>query len=163
MDSLEQLVILLVEDDPADQKLIKNSLRSQQTATELYAVSSGEEALEFLCHNGRYDEGSAQPDLILLDLNMPGMGGREFLKQIKDNNSLKQIPVIILTNSNSERDIMDSYKLQAAGYIHKPATLEQINAVTEKIAEYWFVLCKLPPKECLRNGENRRITENSYL
>ncbi len=139
---------LLVEDDPADQKLIKNNLQNLKVANELHAVSSGEEALDFLHHRCDYAGGTDQPDLILLDLNMPGMGGKEFLKQIKGDEGLKQIPVVILTTSNSERDILDSYKLQAAGYINKPVTLEQFKQVTQKIEQYWFLLCKLPPKEC---------------
>ena len=139
---------LLVEDDPADQKLIKNNLQNLKVANELHAVSSGEEALDFLHHRCDYTGGTDQPDLILLDLNMPGMGGKEFLKQIKGDEGLKQIPVVILTTSNSERDILDSYKLQAAGYINKPVTLEQFKQVTQKIEQYWFLLCKLPPKEC---------------
>ncbi len=148
MATLEPVTILLVEDDLADQKLIKNTLQNQKVANELHAVSSGEEALDFLHHRCDYAGGTDQPDLILLDLNMPGMGGKEFLRQIKDDEGLKQIPVVILTTSNSERDILDSYKLQAAGYVHKPVTLEQFKQVAQKIEQYWFLLCKLPPKEC---------------
>jgi len=85
--------------------------------------------------------------LILLDLNMPGMGGKEFLKQIKADEVLKQIPVVILTTSNAERDIMDSYKLQAAGYVHKPVSLDEFKQVMGEIEDYWFMLCKLPSKE----------------
>ncbi len=148
MATLEPVTILLVEDDLADQKLIKNTLQNQKVANELHAVCSGEEALDFLHHRCDYAGGTDQPDLILLDLNMPGMGGKEFLRRIKDDEGLKQIPVIILTTSNSERDILDSYKLQAAGYVHKPVTLEQFKQVMQKIEQYWFSLCKLPPKEC---------------
>ncbi len=120
MVNLESLIILLVEDDPADQKLIKIFLQHQKVTKELYIVNSGEEALDFLYHCGDCGNGTAQPDLILLDLNIPGMGGKEFLRQIKDDRGLKQIPVVILTTSNSERDIVDSFKLQAAGYVQKP-------------------------------------------
>jgi CheY-like chemotaxis protein len=140
--------ILLVEDDLADQKLIKNSLQNQNVLDELYVVSSGEEAMDLLYHRGDHVNGTAQPDLILLDLNMPGMGGKEFLRQVKGDEGLKQVPVVILTTSNSERDILDSYKLQAAGYIHKPGSLEQLKEVMQKIEQYWIVLCKLPIKEC---------------
>ena len=140
--------ILLVEDDLADQKLIKNSLQNQNVADELYVANSGEDALDFLHHRCDYAGGTDQPDLILLDLNMPGMGGKEFLRRIKDDEDLKQIPVVILTTSNSERDILDSYKLQAAGYIHKPGSLEHLKEIMQKIEQYWFVLCKLPTKEC---------------
>ena len=148
MANLEPIRLLLVEDDLADQKLIKNSLQNQRFANELHVVSNGEEALDFLYHRGDHANGTAQPDLILLDLNMPGLGGKEFLKQIKDDKDLKQVPVVILTTSNSERDILDSYKLQAAGYVHKPGTLEQLKEVMQKLEQYWFILCKLPPKEC---------------
>jgi CheY-like chemotaxis protein len=117
--NLEQTVILLVDDDPADQKLVKFFLQNQGITKELYIVNSGQEALDFLCHCGDYGTGTTKPDLILLDLNMPGMGGREFLRQIKDDKDLRQIPVVILTTSSSERDIVDSFKLQAAGYVHK--------------------------------------------
>ena len=120
MANLESLKILLVEDDPADQKLIKIFLQNLKVDEGLYIVNSGEEALDFLYNRGDYSNGTAQPDLILLDLSMPGMGGREFQRQIQDDRSLKQIPVVILTTSNSERDIVDSFKLQAAGYVHKP-------------------------------------------
>ena len=147
MIELEPITILLVEDDPADQKLIKTSLKYQRIANDLYVVSSGEEGIDFLYHHGDYSNGCPRPDLILLDLNMPGMGGKEFLKRIKDDENFKQIPVVILTNSESERDILDSYKLQASGYVNKPVTLDEFKKVMEKIEAYWFVLCKRPPKQ----------------
>lgn len=147
MVKLVPLTILLVEDDPADQKLIKASLKDQKIANDLCIVSSGEEGIDFLCHRGDYNNGHIIPDLILLDLNMPGMGGKEFLKRIKADENLKQIPVVILTTSDSERDIIESYKLQASGYVHKPVTLDEFKQVMEKIEEYWFMLCKRPPKQ----------------
>ena len=109
MANLEPLKILLVEDDPADQKLIKIFLQNLKVDEELYIVNSAEEALDFLYNRGDYRNVTTQPDLILLDLNMPGMGGREFQRQLQDDRSLKQIPVVILTTSNSERVL--SYKL----------------------------------------------------
>ena len=147
MPELEPITILLVEDDPADQKLIKTSLKHQRIANELRIVNSGEEALDFLHHSGNYVKDAPHPDLILLDLNMPGMGGKEFLKRIKDDDNLKHIPVVILTTSESERDILDGYKLQASGYVNKPVTLDEFKEVMEKIETYWFVLCKRPPKQ----------------
>ena len=147
MVRIEPLTILLVEDDPADQKLIKTSMKNQRIANELRIVNSGEEALDFLQHGGDYSDDCPRPDLILLDLNMPGMGGKEFLKRIKDDENFKQIPVVILTTSDSERDILDSYKLQASGYVNKPVTLDEFKKVMERIKEYWFVLCKRPPKQ----------------
>ena len=147
MDGLEPLAILLVEDDPADQKLIKTSLRNQKIANEVYTVQSGEEGMDFLHRHGNYSNGTPQPDLILLDLNMPGMGGKEFLRRIKGEENLKQIPVVILTTSDAERDIIDSYKLQASGYVRKPVTLEEFKEAMGKLKEYWFLLCKRLPKE----------------
>jgi CheY-like chemotaxis protein len=147
MVEFEPIRILLVEDDQADQKLIKLSLRNQRIANEFYVVNSGEEGMDFLHRHGSYSDGNPRPDLILLDLNMPGMGGKEFLKRIKDDESLKQIPVVILTTSDSERDIIDSYRLQASGYVHKPLTLDGFKEVMGKIKEYWFVICKRLPKE----------------
>jgi CheY-like chemotaxis protein len=144
MNNAAPLTILLVEDDPADQKLIKTSLRNQRIANDLQVANSAEEALSFL-HSRQDDSGGVvRPNLILLDLNMPGMGGKEFLKQIKGDESLKDIPVVILTTSNSDRDIVDSYRLQAAGYVHKPVSLDEFKQVMSEIEDYWFVLCRLP-------------------
>jgi CheY-like chemotaxis protein len=147
MEELAPLVILLVEDDLADQKLTKTSLRSEKIANDLYCVQTGEEGMDFLYRRGNYSNGTPRPDLILLDLNMPGMGGKEFLRQVKEEERLKQIPVVILTTSEAEKDIIDSYKLQASGYVHKPVTLEEFKEGMKKLKEYWFVLCKRVPKE----------------
>ena len=147
MAKLEPLTILLVEDDLADQKLIKISLRRQKVANDLCVVSSGEEGMDFLHRRGDYKSGAPRPDLILLDLNMPGMGGKEFLRRIKEDEKLKQIPVVILTTSEAEKDIIDSYKLQASGYVHKPVTLEEFKEAMKKLKAYWFLLCKRVPKE----------------
>lgn len=148
MIELRPITILLVEDDQADQKLIKVSLESQLVANDLYVVNTGEEGMDFLHQRGDYSSVVPRPDLILLDLNMPGMGGKEFLKRIKDDKNLKQIPVVIVTTSDLEKDIIDSYDLQASGYVRKPVTLDGFKEVMKKIGEYWFVLCKRPPKEC---------------
>ena len=147
MIQLEPLTILLVEDDRADQKLIRRSLEDQKIANDLEIVNSGEEGLEFL--NGctqRFHE-KELPDLILLDLNMPGMGGKEFLRRVKNEEHFKQIPVVILTTSDSDKDILDSYKLQASGYVKKPVTLDDFKLVMKGIEEYWFMLCKRPHVE----------------
>ena len=147
MVELEPLAILLVEDDLADQKLVKSSLTEQKIANDLYIVGNGEEGMDFLYRRGNYSDGTPRPELILLDLNMPGMGGKEFLKRIKENTNLKQIPVVILTTSDAEKDIIDSYKLQASGYVRKPVTLDEYKQAMEKLKEYWFLLCKRVPKE----------------
>ncbi len=147
MEKIKPASILLVEDDPGDQKLIKVSLKNQKIANELHIVGSGEEAMEFLYHCGKYSDGMPFPDLILLDLKMPGMGGKEFLRRIKQDERMKKIPVVILTSSDSEKDILDSYNLQASGYVKKPVELEDFKRVVKEINEYWFIICKLPPKE----------------
>jgi len=110
-------------------------------------VSSGEEGLDFLYQRDKYSSGVPRPDLILLDLNMPGMGGKEFLRQMKEDEDLKTIPVVILTTSDSDQDILDSYNLQASGYVKKPVDMEEFRDAIKEIGEYWFVICKLPPKE----------------
>ena len=147
MKELRPVTLLLVEDDPGDQKLIKVSLKNQKIANELHIVGSGEEAMDFLYHRGKYSERTPLPDLILLDLKMPGMGGKEFLRRIKQDERMKKIPVVILTSSDSEKDILDSYNLQASGYIKKPVELGGFKRVMKEMGEYWFVICKLPPKE----------------
>ncbi|NQE06133.1 putative methanogenesis regulatory protein FilR2 [ANME-1 cluster archaeon GoMg1] len=147
MEKIRPATILLVEDDPGDQKLIKVSLKNQKIANELYIVGSGEEAMEFLYHRGNYSAETPLPDLILLDLKMPGMGGKEFLRRIKQDEKMKKIPVVILTSSDSEKDILDSYNLQASGYIKKPVELGDFKRVMKEIGAYWFIICKLPPKE----------------
>ena len=147
MEELKPATILLVEDDPGDQKLITVSLRNQKIANEVHIAGSGEEAMEFLYRRGKYSDGAPLPDLILLDLNMPGMGGKEFLRQIKEDETMRLIPVVILTSSDSDDDVLDTYNLHASGYIKKPVKLEDFKRVVKAIKEYWFVLCRLPPQE----------------
>jgi len=145
--SVATLNILLVEDDPADQKLIKSMIEKQNIGHNLRATRSAEEALDFLRSGESFAEGFTQPDLIMLDLNMPGMGGKEFLKLVKNDDGLKQIPVVILTCSTSEVDVLDSYKLQAAGFITKPAGLADLERVVRESINYWSISCRLPCKE----------------
>lgn len=142
-----KLTMMLVEDDPADLKLIKSIMERPGLAHNIVIKKSAEEAIDFLSSCKNSAELSTRPDLVLLDLNMPGLGGREFLKTVKADEALKQIPIVILTSSTSERDISDSYKLWAAGFITKPAGLNELEQVMRGIIEYWFVLCKLPLKE----------------
>jgi CheY-like chemotaxis protein len=147
MIQLEPLTILLVEDDRADQKLIQRSLEDQKIANDLEIVNSGEEGLGFLKDRIQYSDRNPLPDLILLDLNMPGMGGKEFLRRVKNDDRFKMIPVVILTTSDSDKDILDTYRLQASGYVKKPVTLEEFKLVMKGIEEYWFMLCKRPSVE----------------
>jgi len=147
MEKIKPATILLVEDDLGDQKLITVSLKNQKLGNEVRIAGSGEEAMDYLYQRGKYSHGTSRPDLILLDLNMPGMGGKEFLRQIKQDEGLKIIPVVILTSSDSDEDILATYNLHASGYVKKPVKLEDFKHVVKGINDYWFVLCKLPPRE----------------
>ena len=142
MENLKPATILLVEDDPGDQKLIKLSLERQKISNDVFVVETGEEALDYLSRSKAGDSECPSIDLILLDLNMPGMGGKEFLRRIKDDDQLDTIPVVILTTSNSDQDVFESYKLHAAGYIRKPVSLEGFREVIHDLEEYWFVICR---------------------
>lgn len=153
MTNLKAVVILLVEDDPGDQKLITKSLMNEKIVNDLHIVNSAEEALEYLKDSRAGSSTAPKPDLIMLDLNMPGIGGREFLKRLKNDDEFDSIPVVILTTSDSERDVLESFKLQAAGYIKKPVTMEGFQAVVHDLSEYWFVVCKRLTNE-YKHGEN---------
>jgi CheY-like chemotaxis protein len=142
MNNMRPVTILLVEDDAADQKLITQSLRAEKVSNQIQTASSGEAAMEYMTAALAGDAARPLPDLVLLDLNMPGMGGKEFLRQLKQNPSLVDIPVVILTTSDMDRDILDSYKLQASGYIKKPCGLAEFQTVMKSLNEYWFVICK---------------------
>lgn len=142
MDTYKPVVILLVEDDLGDQKLTKQALCGDKVGNELKIVNNAEEALEYLDKAQKEEADYPMPDLILLDLNMPGIGGREFLRRQKDIPALETIPVVVLTTSDSDKDVLDSYKLQAAGYIRKPANLEGFRMTMEDLTDYWFVICR---------------------
>jgi CheY-like chemotaxis protein len=147
MEALAPLVILLVEDDLGDQKLIKLSLRNEKIANDLYTVQSGEEGMDFLHHRGKYNDGTPQPDLILLDLNMPRKDGREALAEIKNDPLLRYIPVVVLTTSKAEEDIMRSYDIGAASYITKPVTFDGLVEAIRGLGQYWVQIVRLPVKE----------------
>lgn len=145
MRDLKAVNILLVEDDLGDQKLIKNSLAKQKISNEIFVADSGEDALEYLASSKTGDGDHPMPDLILLDLNMPGMGGKEFLKRIKEDSQLDTIPVVILTTSDSDQDILETYKLHASGYIKKPVNLQGFQEVITQLEGYWFTICRRVP------------------
>ncbi len=142
MDKYKAVVILLIEDDIGDQKLTKQAFSGDKVGNELKIVNSAEEALEYLEQSKQGERGCPMPDLILLDLNMPGMGGRDLLKQLKDDPILDAIPVVVLTTSDSDRDVLESFQLQAAGYIKKPANLEGFSQTMHDLTDYWFVICR---------------------
>ena len=152
MGRYKAVVILLVEDDMGDQKLTRQSLSKGKVGNDLRIVSTAEEGLEYLQRSKQGDEECPMPDLILLDLNMPGMGGKNFLKKLKSDEQLNSIPVVILTTSDTDRDVLETYQLQAAGYIKKPASLEGFQEIMRDLTDYWFVICKRVEHSCVESN-----------
>jgi CheY-like chemotaxis protein len=142
---VESIDILLVEDNPGDVRLTKEALRDGKLINSMIVVANGVEALEFLRRQGRYAD-AGRPDLILLDLNLPRKDGREVLAEIKADADLKRIPVVVITSSSAETDILKSYNLGANCYITKPVNLEQFVSVVKSIEYFWLGIVKLPPK-----------------
>ena len=140
-----QIEILLVEDSPGDIRLTQEALADAKIHNRMSVVNDGIQALEFLRNEGDNPD-APRPDLILMDLNMPRMDGRECLEKIKADEKLKSIPVVILTTSEAERDIAQSYQLQANCYISKPVDLDQFIEVVAAIEQFWFSIVKLPPR-----------------
>jgi CheY-like chemotaxis protein len=137
--------ILLVEDNPADVRLTREALVAGKVLNRLSVVSDGLEALAFLRHEGQYGK-SPRPDLILLDLNMPHMDGRDLLRIVKTDPDFHFIPVVILTTSDAEQDILKSYDLHANSYITKPVDMEQFIRVVRSMEDFWFQIAKLPSR-----------------
>lgn len=135
--------ILLVEDNPADVELMLESLEENKVDNVISVVNDGEEAMAFLHREGRFAD-APRPDIILLDLNLPVKDGREVLTEIKSDENLKSIPVVILTTSKAEEDILKTYKLHANCYITKPVDLDQFIKVVKMIEEFWFSIVRLP-------------------
>jgi two-component system, chemotaxis family, response regulator Rcp1 len=137
--------ILVVEDNPGDARLIMEVLKSDKIYNSLHIVKDGVEAMDFLHQEGKFAD-VPRPDLIFLDLNLPKKDGREVLAEIKSDERFKQIPVVIMTMSKSEEDILKSYKLHANCFVTKPIDLDQFVKVVESIEDFWFSLVKLPLK-----------------
>jgi chemotaxis family two-component system response regulator Rcp1 len=137
--------ILLVEDNPADVRLTQEALRESKLANNLHTVGDGVEALRFLRRDGDH-AGAPRPDLVLLDLNLPRMGGREVLEEVKADPDLRRIPVVILTTSEAEQDVVRSYELHANAYVRKPVDFDRFTEVVRLIEDFWFTVVKLPPK-----------------
>lgn len=135
--------VLLVEDNKGDVLLTKRAFEGGGIASELMVANTGEEALAILKKEPTYMH-YATPDLILLDLNLPQMNGLEILKKIKEDNALKYIPVIILSSSCADQDVLNSYNFHANSYIMKPANLESFNDLVQKLEQFWFNLVVLP-------------------
>ena len=135
--------ILLVEDNPGDIRLTREVLKEARVINTLHTVPDGEEALKFLRKEGEFKD-KPRPDLILLDLNLPKKDGREVLKEIKDDEDLRRIPVVVLSTSSAAQDIEKSYNLYANCYITKPVDLEQFIKVVHAIESFWLTIVKLP-------------------
>jgi chemotaxis family two-component system response regulator Rcp1 len=135
--------VLLVEDSPGDVRLTREAFRDANPAIHLHVAEDGVEAMAFLRREGRHAD-APRPDFILLDLNLPRMDGREVLVQIKADESLRTIPTVILTTSESEADIVQSYQLQANCYLSKPVQLEAFDSLVKSINDFWLTKAKLP-------------------
>ncbi|MFX1489667.1 MAG: response regulator [Promethearchaeota archaeon] len=138
--------ILLVEDNAADIRLTKEVLQEIEFVKNLNVVRDGVEAINFLKNKGKYSE-VILPDLILLDLNLPKKGGLEVLKEIKEDEDLKSIPVVILTISDVEDDIIKAYNLHVNSYVIKPLEMREFHKIIESIMNYWFIIVKLPERK----------------
>jgi CheY-like chemotaxis protein len=142
---LKPIDVLLVEDDPGDTLMITEAFAENKVRNRLSTVTDGVEALAFLRREGRYAE-APRPDLVLLDLNLPRKDGREVLEEIKDDPQLRTIPVVVLTTSEAEEDILRSYQLAANAYITKPIDLNEFIAVVRSIENFWLSIVRLPPQ-----------------
>lgn len=142
--SVRPIEILLIEDDDDDVRLTKKAFENDRILNRVHRVEDGIEALEFLRREGMFT-GAVRPDLILLDLNMPRMSGREVLKEIKEDTQFCSIPVVVLTTSDDERDVAASYQHLANSYVTKPVDLNKLREVLKTLRDYWFSVVRLPP------------------
>ena len=137
--------VLLVEDDPGDVLMTQEAFEEHKVRNRLNVVTDGTEALAYLRQEGHFSD-AVRPDLILLDLNLPRRDGREVLREIKNDPSLRQIPVVVLTTSQADEDILRSYELHANAYVTKPVDFERFIAVVRQIDEFFVSVVKLPPR-----------------
>jgi two-component system, chemotaxis family, response regulator Rcp1 len=142
-DDSKLVDILLVEDNEGDARLAMEAMRDSKIRNTLHHVSDGEEAMAFLRKEGKYAK-APRPDLVLLDLNLPKKDGRQVLAEIKNDDGLKRIPVVILTVSSAEEDILKSYNLHANCFITKPIDLSQFMKVVRSVEDFWLTIVKLP-------------------
>lgn len=145
IDSGKVVDILLVEDSPGDVRLAQEALKESKMRNKLYVAEDGVEAMAFLRQEGKY-KNAPRPDLILLDLNLPRKSGREVLVEVKSDDDLKRIPVVVLTVSRDEEDILKAYNHHVNCYITKPIDFSQFIKVTRSIEEFWLTIVRLPPK-----------------
>lgn len=135
--------ILLVEDNPADARLTQEAIGETHFQHRIHWVEDGEEAMEFLQNEGEYED-APRPDLILLDLNLPGMDGREVLAEVKSDDDLGMIPVVVLTTSTAQQDLLYSYGLRANSYVNKPIDRKRFNVMIQSVLDYWINIAVLP-------------------
>lgn len=141
---LQPVTILLIEDEPADARLTQIALQRARLVNDLYIVTDGEQALDFLHQRGDYAD-APRPDLVLLDLNLPRVSGYDVLAEIRATEALTAIPVIVLTSSTASLDVLESYRRHASCFISKPVQLEEFMEVIRAIEQFWFTIVKLPP------------------
>ncbi len=141
-----RIVILLAEDDPGDQELTRRALTQESFHVDLRIVEDGEEALDYLLRRGAFadPQKSPRPDLMLLDLNMPRVNGREVLCEMKKHEDIARVPVVVLTTSEQEADILRSYDLGCSSYIQKPVDIDQFTLAVQQLGAYWFRVVTLP-------------------
>ena len=144
VDENRPVEILLVEDNPGDERLTREALKEGKVYSNLHWVKDGVEAMDFLRRQGKYKD-VPRPDIILLDLNLPKKDGREVLQEIKTDDQLKRIPVVVLTTSKAEEDVLRSYNLHANCYVTKPVDLEKFIVVVKSIDVFWLTVVTLPP------------------
>jgi CheY-like chemotaxis protein len=144
----DDIIILYAEDDPEDRMLVEDAMEESRLANEMHFVEDGEELLDYLHRRGKYaDFGNAPlPGLILLDLNMPKKDGREALQEIKTDPDLKRIPIVVLTTSKAEEDILSTYNLGVNGFVIKPVTFESLVSILKTVSKYWFEIVEPPPQ-----------------
>ncbi|MBW7886480.1 MAG: response regulator [Caldilineaceae bacterium] len=144
---VQSITILIAEDDPDDQLLTREALEENKLGNDLFFVSDGQELLDYLAQRGRFADPviAPRPDLILLDLNMPRLDGREALARIKSDPIMRRIPIVVLTTSKAEEDILRTYDLGVNSFIVKPVTFESLVSVIRTLTQYWFSIVQLPP------------------
>ena len=144
----DEIIILYAEDDPEDRMLVEDAMEESRLVNEMHFVEDGEELMDYLYRRGKFANMSNAPlpGLILLDLNMPKKDGREALGEIKADENLKRIPIVVLTTSKAEEDILSTYDLGVSGFVIKPITFESLVSVLKTVSKYWFEVVEPPPQ-----------------
>jgi CheY-like chemotaxis protein len=145
-DDGDPVEILLAEDNPNDIELTRRAFEKGKILNNLHVVKNGVEAMQFLRREGEYAD-APRPDIVLLDLEMPRKGGLEVLEDMEDDRSLRKIPVVVLTSSEAEQDIVESYRHNANAYLTKPVGYQEFKDIVRQIETFWFDIVKLPPEE----------------